>query len=68
MSNVVSIENAENTAKPRGRQPGVKVQSLDYRAFKALREVDFGQFGVSQSEKDEMIDVIIVALREKDIF
>lgn len=59
--------NTENV-KPRGRQPGTKVQSLDYRAYKALRDIDFGQYGVSQSEKDELIELVIAALREKDIF
>lgn len=63
----------ENTQQVRrGRQPGTKVESLDYRAFKALRKVNFEKFvdraGAEDDDqwRDELIDTIITALRAGD--
>lgn len=62
--------------KPRGRQVGQRVQSLDFRAYKALRDFDFAPYAVNadshgrldESTKDELIEALIARLREKDIF
>lgn len=63
-----------DTVKHKGRQPGQRVQSLDYRAYKALRNVDFARFvdmaNSSEADdwRDELIELVISTLREKDIF
>lgn len=67
--------STETVSKPRGRQPGQRVQSLDFRAYKALRDFDFGAYfelsdngELPSDAKDELIEALIARLREKDIF
>lgn len=67
-------QHTVETSRPRGRQPGTKVQSLDYRAYKALRGLDFDTFVTRANEdknddwRNDLIDAIIARLRDQDIF
>lgn len=69
MSNT-NTQTIENAPRQRGRQPGQKVWSLDFRAFRALNAFDFSAHGldVSGKAKDDLILGIIAHLREEDIF
>lgn len=71
-SQAATASNETNSAK-RGRKAGSKVQSLDYRAARALKAVRFEEFLERMSDgddnwKDDLIDDIIQKMREKDIF
>lgn len=51
--------------KSKGRQPGQRVQSLDFRAYKALRDFPFEQYS---EDKDALIEALIERLRDREIF
>ena len=59
-TNVVSI------APKKGRQVGQRVQSLDLRAYKALIDFDLDQY--HYDSKSDLVDAIIVRLRDREIF
>lgn len=67
---------AVTTEKRRGRVPGSRVESLDFRAYKALKRVNFEGFFERMNDsgddpdqwRDDMINSIISTLRDKDIF
>lgn len=61
----MSTTNVVNIEKPRGRQPGQRVQSLDYRAYKALRDFNFDAY---QADREALIEAIIERLRDREIF
>ena len=58
-SNVLSI-----VPKAKGRKVGQRVQSLDLRAYKALMEFEFE----GHDDKSDLVDAIIVHLRDREIF
>ena len=68
----MSDMNTLETGK-RGRKVGVKVQSLDFRADRALDEIDFEAFANrddagSRMWRRDLHDTVIAVLRANDIF
>lgn len=66
--NGTAVDHRQVNAKPRGRQIGQRVVSLDYRAYKALRDFPFEYYIEGHYNSEELIEALIARLRERGIF